>query len=263
MGTPLYMSPEQVNGSRVDHRSDIYSLGCTIYHMLTGEPPYPEGNAFQKLLDHQGKQPPDPARKNPRVSERLSSVVRRMMASDPDKRFSTPEALIRELMFVAEELGLKCVSSEGVGWMSAGALSGRSWEKHIGWMATVALLLIVVVVLRFQPVDRSDPFPGGDSIAGFGAGSDSPAAVAGAATGGWSAFPPACPCAAPSGTLWLRPMTQLQEGVYCIHNPRPCGPWTRLLRWSRETSGGWESLRMACHSSWRAIARERNPLRLT
>jgi hypothetical protein len=104
-----------------------------------------------------------------------------MMASDPDKRVSTPEALIRELMFVAEELGLKGVSSEGMVWMSAGALSGRSWEKHIGWMATVALLLIVVVVLRFQPVDR------GDSIAGFGAGSDSPAAVAAAVAGAGTA----------------------------------------------------------------------------
>jgi len=170
LGTFDYISPEQARDPRgVDVRSDIYSLGCTIYHMLTGEPPYPEGNAFQKLLDHQGKQPPDPARKNPRISERLSSVIRRMMASDPEKRFLTPQALIRELMFVAEELGLKGVSSEGMVWMSAGALSGRSWEKHIGWMATVALLLIVVVVLRFQPVDRIDVVEG-DTIAGVAAG---------------------------------------------------------------------------------------------
>ncbi len=171
LGTFDYISPEQARDPRgVDVRCDIYSLGCTLYHMLTGEPPYPDGNAFQKLLDHQGKQPPDPARKNPRVSERLSSVIRRMMASDPDKRFATPEALIRELMFVAEELGLKGVSSEGMVWMSAGALSGRNWEKHIGWMTTVALLLIVVVVLRFQPVDRGDSVPIGDDFALVGDG---------------------------------------------------------------------------------------------
>ena len=166
LGTFDYISPEQARDPRgVDVRCDIYSLGCTLYHMLTGEPPYPDGNAFQKLLDHQGKQPPDPARKNARVSERLSSVIRRMMASDPDKRFATPEALIRELMFVAEELGLKGVSSEGMVWMSAGALSGRNWEKHIGWMTTVVLLLIVVVVLRFQPVDRGGSVPTGDDFA--------------------------------------------------------------------------------------------------
>ncbi|HCD00530.1 MAG TPA: serine/threonine protein kinase, partial [Planctomycetaceae bacterium] len=166
LGTFDYISPEQARDPRnVDVRSDIYSLGCTLYQMLTGEPPYPEGNAFQKLLDHQGKQPPDPARKNPRVSERLSSVIRRMMASDPDKRFATPEALIRELMFVAEELGLTGVSSEGMVWMSAGAISGRNWEKHIGWMATVALLVVLAVVLRFQPVDRGEVLSGGDQLA--------------------------------------------------------------------------------------------------
>ena len=189
-GTPLgtfdYISPEQARDPRgVDVRSDIYSLGCTLYHMLTGEPPYPEGNAFQKLLDHQGKEPPDPARKNPRVSERLSSVIRRMMASDPDKRFSTPEALIRELMFVAEELGLKGVSSEGMVWMSAGALSGRSWERHIGWVATVVLLLVVVVILRFQPVDRGDSLSTADGVAmvGGGAGAGAGDEPAGSGTG--------------------------------------------------------------------------------
>jgi len=173
LGTFDYISPEQARDPRnVDVRSDIYSLGCTLYQMLTGEPPYPEGNAFQKLLDHQGKQPPDPARKNPRVSERLSSVIRRMMASDPDKRFTTPEALIRELMFVAEELGLKGVSSEGMVWMSAGAISGRNWEKHIGWMATVALLVLLAVVLRFQPVDRGEVLSGGDQLAMVKGGDD-------------------------------------------------------------------------------------------
>ena len=194
LGTFDYISPEQARDPRsVDVRSDIYSLGCTIYHMLTGEPPYPEGNAFQKLLDHQGKQPPDPARKNPRISERLSSVIRRMMASDPDKRFSTPQALIRELMFVAEELGLKGVSSEGMVWMSAGALSGRSWEKHIGWMATVALLLILVVVLRFQPVEPGDTFLEADSIAAVGSRPDSGTADAAVVTAGDTVDPASVP----------------------------------------------------------------------
>ena len=173
LGTFDYISPEQARDPRnVDVRSDIYSLGCTLYQMLTGEPPYPEGNAFQKLLDHQGKQPPDPARKNSRVSERLSSVIRRMMASDPGKRFATPEALIRELMFVAEDLGLTGVSSEGMVWMSAGAISGRNWEKHIGWMATVALLVVLAVVLRFQPVDRGEVLSGGERLAMGDSGGD-------------------------------------------------------------------------------------------
>src|SRR5580704_6128433 len=66
LGTFDYISPEQAKDPRnVDVRSDIYSLGCTLYHMLAGEPPYPEGTVLQKLLDHQAKDIPDPARKNP------------------------------------------------------------------------------------------------------------------------------------------------------------------------------------------------------
>ncbi|NOX53697.1 MAG: serine/threonine protein kinase, partial [Planctomycetes bacterium] len=61
LGTFDYISPEQAKDPRnVDVRSDIYSLGCTLYHMLTGEPPYPEGTVLQKLLSHQGGEPPDP-----------------------------------------------------------------------------------------------------------------------------------------------------------------------------------------------------------
>ena len=95
-----------------------------------------------------------------------------MMASDPGKRFATPEALIRELMFVAENLGLTGVSSEGMVWMSAGAITGRNWEKHIGWMATVALLVVLAVVLRFQPVDRGEVLSGGERLAMGDSGGD-------------------------------------------------------------------------------------------
>lgn len=64
LGTFDYISPEQARDPRsVDVRSDIYSLGCTSYHMLTGSPPYAEGTVLQKLLDHQGKSAPDPREK--------------------------------------------------------------------------------------------------------------------------------------------------------------------------------------------------------
>jgi eukaryotic-like serine/threonine-protein kinase len=152
LGTFDYISPEQAKDPRnVDVRSDIYSLGCTLYHMLTGEPPYPEGTITQKLLDHHGKEPPDPARKNSRVSPDLSLIVRKMMASDPRHRYSTPDLLIRDLMLVAGSMGLRGINSEGLVWMSARSVGARFWERHLGWMTTAVLLLLVVGVLQRFP----------------------------------------------------------------------------------------------------------------
>ena len=149
LGTFDYISPEQAKDPRdVDVRSDIYSLGCTLYHMLTREPPYPEGTVLQKLLDHQGKEAPDPALKNPRISPDLSAIVQKMMASDPDHRYPNPDQLIHDLMLVAGSMGLRGVSPEGPIWMSPKAPGTRFWERHVGWMVTAVLLVVIVVVLE-------------------------------------------------------------------------------------------------------------------
>src|SRR5690606_11588454 len=84
LGTFDYISPEQARDPRsVDVRSDIYSLGCTLYHMLTGGPPYSSGTVLQKLLDHQQGMAPDPRLSNPAVPPALSAICRKMMAGDP------------------------------------------------------------------------------------------------------------------------------------------------------------------------------------
>ena len=98
LGTFDYIAPEQAKDPRAaDVRSDIYSLGCTLFHMLVGRPPYPEGTVLQKLLDHQNRETPDPRAANPRVPARLAELCRRMMASDPRERPQTPTDLIVEL----------------------------------------------------------------------------------------------------------------------------------------------------------------------
>ena len=60
LGTFDYISPEQARDPRdVDVRSDLYSLGCTLFHMLSGRPPFPDGTVLQKLIQHQEEPPPD------------------------------------------------------------------------------------------------------------------------------------------------------------------------------------------------------------
>ncbi len=163
LGTFDYISPEQAKDPRsVDVRSDIYSLGCTMYHMLTGQPPYPEGTVLQKLLDHQGKEAPDPAAINPRVPEALSAVVRRMMNSDRNRRYQTPELLIRDLSYVAATLGLRGANPEGLVWVASKAVEPSGISRHAGWLATVAILFGVVGLLSAFPQLGSDAVsPGG------------------------------------------------------------------------------------------------------
>jgi eukaryotic-like serine/threonine-protein kinase len=171
LGTFDYISPEQAKDPRsVDVRSDIYSLGCTLYHMLTGEPPYPEGTVLQKLLDHQGKEAPDPVRKNRRVPPALSAVVRKMMASEPRRRYATPADLLSDLLQVARSLGTGAVPIDGQVWLTATRFEQPLWQRNIGWIATAAtLILFVGIMQRFPDLSRRldpralstpQPFPG-------------------------------------------------------------------------------------------------------
>ena len=146
LGTFDYISPEQAKDPRtVDVRSDIYSLGCTLYHMLTGEPPYPDGNFVQKLLDRQDRSPPDPALKAPQVGPELSALVQRMMAPRPRRRYNDADELLNDLMHVAGQLGLRGVHPEGLVWTHSSRLQKtRLWERHLGWIATAVVLLAAV-----------------------------------------------------------------------------------------------------------------------
>lgn len=98
VGTVDYMSPEQARDSKAaDVRSDLYSLGCTWYYMLTGEPPFPDGSMTNKLRNHAEVSLPDPRAKNPAVTEAAFAVMRRMTEKDPGSRYQTPAELIADL----------------------------------------------------------------------------------------------------------------------------------------------------------------------
>lgn len=152
LGTFDYISPEQARDPHsVDVRSDIYSLGCTLYHMLTGEPPYPAGTVLQKLLDHHDKDPPDPAKKNRRVSPMLSHVVRKMMASQPSRRYADPSDLLRDLLIVARSLGSGAVPIDGQVWLTATRFKPPFWQSNFGWVATTCALCLMVAAVQFFP----------------------------------------------------------------------------------------------------------------
>ena len=93
-GTPYYMSPEQTLGQPVDHRTDVYSLGVTLFELLTGTLPFRDGN----LPYHHVHTPaPDPRQTNPRVPELLARIALRCLQKQPDARYSSTREILAEL----------------------------------------------------------------------------------------------------------------------------------------------------------------------
>jgi eukaryotic-like serine/threonine-protein kinase len=91
MGTPDYMAPEQAEDAHTaDIRADVYSLGCTLYHLLAGRPPFLAGKALQKIRAHMEETPPSLSLSRPDLPAELGHVVERMLAKDPAHRFQTP-----------------------------------------------------------------------------------------------------------------------------------------------------------------------------
>jgi serine/threonine protein kinase/formylglycine-generating enzyme required for sulfatase activity len=98
MGTCDYMAPEQAEHTHaVDHRADIYSLGCTLYRLLTGKSPYPRDSLVQSLLAHREAPVPSLRDQRPDVPEQVERVFQKMLAKRPEDRQSSMTEVIREL----------------------------------------------------------------------------------------------------------------------------------------------------------------------
>lgn len=125
MGTPLYMSPEQVNGSKLDQRSDIYSFGVTCYHMLTGAPPFRGETAFSVALQHLNNEPAPLQNARPDLPPLLLQLVHKMMAKKADDRYPTAQAVLKEIKRIAQERSAQAAGhrAETAALVPAGALA--------------------------------------------------------------------------------------------------------------------------------------------
>jgi serine/threonine protein kinase len=98
VGTIDYMAPEQARDSRsADRRSDIYSLGCTLYHMVAGRPPFSEGSLPERLLQRLDRDPPDVRQFNPQLSADLAKILDHMLARNPEDRYQATEEILADL----------------------------------------------------------------------------------------------------------------------------------------------------------------------
>lgn len=225
LGTFDYISPEQARDPRsVDVRSDLYSLGCTLYHVLTGRPPFPSGTVIQKLLQHQEELPPDPRTINPAIPAGLSTIVMRLMAKDPARRPQTPEILVRDLLALAGSLGVRSVSPEGLVWLES---ERPAWEKHLVWaVPTVILGIVLATIASLAGHEDQDPDPAPAARAGSKVAVGAKPAGDGSSPAPTVAAPAPSP-AAPSAPREVRVLAQ--DDLWAKLKEAPPGKTTFLL----------------------------------
>ena len=208
MGTLDYISPEQAMDSHdVDIRADLYSLGCTLYFLLAGRPPFPGGEALQKLLKHRLEEPAPVEQLRPDARPAVAAVVRKLMAKRPEDRFQTPAEAAEALVSIASGAGpagdtVLVAGSPGpaaavdqatapttAGWSAVAAdrtteqapppkrrrqATGRSWRWiAVGCAVGVGILGLglsaIILAMPGPPVPAATAPPRGDSAAPGGA----------------------------------------------------------------------------------------------
>jgi eukaryotic-like serine/threonine-protein kinase len=132
-GTAAYVSPEQARGDQVDRHTDVYSLGCVLYEMLTGRQPFAADSPVALAYKHISEDPVPPSRINPEVSRAFDAVVLRAMAKDPEQRYQTEREFAEDLQRAARGQpvsGLAAAATTQVINRAAPPAPSRRREEH-------------------------------------------------------------------------------------------------------------------------------------
>jgi len=103
LGTPAYLSPEQAQGRALDGRSDLYSLGITLYRAVTGDVPFKSRDWFELARMHVEDRPEPPRNRRPELSKRFERIILRLLGKHPDDRYPSAAALLADLADLSEQ----------------------------------------------------------------------------------------------------------------------------------------------------------------
>jgi serine/threonine-protein kinase len=149
MGTPDYISPEQVRGKRGDARSDIYEVGVMLYEMLTGTVPFKGDNPFAVMNDRLLNQPVPPRQLNPAITPQLQEIVYRALEREPRNRYASAREMAHDLEHQAE-VGI-ADRPEAEQWRERQSPERRQWMLYAGLaLIPVAILVVMFLVARHR-----------------------------------------------------------------------------------------------------------------
>jgi len=149
VGTPEYMSPEQVDGIEPDQRSDIYALGLVLYEMLTGRLPFEGDTPLSTAVKQRTEAPPDPKKYNPQISEELKRVILKCLEKSKDKRYRTADELAAELASLEATFPLTTTPLPIRKPMTSRQITVQFTLKKL-WIPALVLLVLAAAFLVWQ-----------------------------------------------------------------------------------------------------------------
>jgi len=146
IGTPQYLSPEQVEGRKADQRSDIYSLGIILFEMITGQVPFDGDTTLSIAVKHKAEMPPDPKSLNAQIPAELSNLILKCLEKDPDKRCQTANDLCSELSKIETDISTHFMA---VPKDKTTVVASISRSREFLWFGIVSLLILLLLTDYF------------------------------------------------------------------------------------------------------------------
>jgi len=154
VGTPEYISPEQLDGSKVDERSDLYSLGIILFEMATGQLPFKGDTTLSVAIKHKTAMPPDPRELNAQIPKSLSALILKCLEKRKDKRFKNAAEILEELEKMEKASGTqeKEIPRQMIG--------RKRFGKQVGWRLVLGIMILAGIIVAVGNLIFQKPSPG-------------------------------------------------------------------------------------------------------